>query len=58
MMKRGKLFAYLAAFLGGTTVFSSCANSFWSGWLRRGFVGEGFNWLDAITDWLNEDLFG
>jgi hypothetical protein len=61
MTKRGKVLAYLAAFLGGSMVWNGGCwgdglGGFWSGWFRRGFIDNPY-W-DAVTDWLNEDLLG
>lgn len=57
MTKRGKVLAYLAAFLGGSVFqWGGCDgwSGFWSGWFRHGFIDNPY-W-DAVTDWLNEDL--
>lgn len=56
MTKRGKVLAYLAAFLGGSVFGGGCDafSGFWSGWFRSGFIDNPY-W-DAVTDWLNEDL--
>jgi hypothetical protein len=59
MTKRWKVLAYVATFLGGSVLqWGGCGglNDFWSGWFRRGFIDNPY-W-DAVTDWLNEDLFG
>ena len=60
MTKRWKLLAYMATFLGGSVLqWGGCGDGwsgFWSGWFRRGFIDNPY-W-DAVTDWLNEDLFG
>jgi len=53
-----KLLLSVVALLGGAT-FNGCLGD-WGGF-TQGLFARGFtnNWyLDVLTDWLNEDLFG
>ena len=57
MLKRSKIAAFVAATFSATLFGGGC------GWdsFQRGLFGNGFVdniWLDVVTDWLNEDLFG
>jgi hypothetical protein len=59
MLKRTKILA-LIAMTGSIFHFGGCSsglfNGFGEGWFAKGFVNNW--WVDVITDWLNEDLFG
>ena len=56
MIIKSKVVAYAAAFLTGSVVWQGCLNGFGAGLFSRGFVNNW--WIDAFTDYLNEDLFG
>lgn len=57
MLKRSKIVAFLAAAVTGSLLGGGCGfGGFGSGLLGGGFVDN--VWLDVVTDWLNEDLFG
>ncbi len=56
MIKKSKVVAYAAAFLTGSVVWQGCLNGFGAGLFSRGFVDNW--WIDAFTDYLQEDLFG
>ena len=56
MLKRSKFVALLATLAGGAALWQGCLSGFWSGWFRHGFVKNPY--IDAFTNWLQEDLFG
>lgn len=59
MLKRSKILALVATAVTGI-VYDGCGwglgGGFAEGFLAKGFVDKW--WIDVITDWLNEDLFG
>ena len=57
MSKARKVVMYLTAVLGGSALIG-CGGwgGFYEGLLHKGFVDNW--WMDVVTDWLNEDLFG
>ncbi len=55
MLKKSKLVAYVATFVGGSVLWQGCLNGLGSGLFRQGFVDN--PWVDAFTDFLREELF-
>ncbi len=57
MLKRSKIAAFVVATISATLFGGGCGfNGFGGGLFANGFVDN--IWLDTVTDWLNEDLFG
>jgi TM2 domain-containing membrane protein YozV len=56
MIKKSKVVAYAAAFLSGSVIWQGCLSDIGTGLFRRGFINNW--WIDAFTDYLQEDLFG
>lgn len=56
MLKRSKIVALIATAMGSVFQLGGCLDGFGEGLLAKGFVDKW--WIDVITDWLNEDLFG
>jgi hypothetical protein len=56
MLKSSKIVALIAT-AAGTVLAGGCGlNGFAEGFFAKGFIDKW--WVDVITDWLNEDLFG
>lgn len=57
MLKRTKVLAYLATFVGGALMQFNCGlDGFWRGFFGKGMFGNPI--FDAITDIIREDVFG
>ncbi len=59
MLKRSKIVAFIATAISGSLLGGGCGGGlggFGEGLFRRGLVDNFF--IDIVTDWLNEDLFG
>jgi len=57
MLKRSKIAAFVAAAVSATLFGGGCGwGGFSEGIFAKGLVNN--IWIDIVTDWLNEDLFG
>lgn len=56
MLKKSKVVAYLATFVGGSVLWQGCLSGLGAGLFSQGFVDN--PWVDAFSDFLREELLG